>query len=415
MMAAQKALRVLHFADAHIDIANYGRHDPETGLPLRVMDFLAALDQIVDRALAEPVDLVLFAGDAYKDRNPQPTFQREWGRRMMKLARAGIPTVLLVGNHDVSPASKRANTLQEYSTLEIPHIHVADRLGLLRPEQLGVNVQIATLPWVSRSALLAREETMGKSSDEVTLMLEERVADGLTRALEQADPEIPLILLAHASVTGMGATYSSERTVMLGHELTLGPALVRDRRWDYVALGHIHKHQSLNPDRHPPIVYPGSIERIDFGEANEAKGFVLAQVSRGETAWQFVPLQTRPYVDMTIDTPHAESFMADVRRQLPVSDRVRGAVCRLRFSYPRDWEQLFDESAIRDHFAEAFELKLVKHHQFSQRSRLGDHLSIETMAPEELLELHWRDLEIDEGEIAAMRELAREVLGGVDS
>jgi DNA repair protein SbcD/Mre11 len=414
MIAAQRPLRVLHFADAHIDIANFGRHDPETGLPVRVMDFLDSLDQIVDRAIAEPVDLVLFAGDAYKDRNPQPTFQREWGRRMMKLARAGIPTVLLVGNHDVSPASKRANTLQEYSTLEIPNIHVADRLDLLRPDQLGIGVQIATLPWVLRSALLTREETIGKSSDEVTLMLEERVADGLARALDQADPELPLILLAHASVTGMGATYSSERTVMLGHELTLGPALVRDKRWDYVALGHIHKHQSLNPDRHPPIVYPGSIERIDFGEANEAKGFVLAEVSRGQTSWQFVPLKTRPYVDITIDTPQAEDFMADVRRQLPVPERVRGAVCRLRFSYPRDWEPLFDEGAIREHFAEAFELKLVKHHQFRQRSRLGPHVAIETMPPEDLLVLHWQDLGMDEAETAAMRELAREVLGGVD-
>mgnify|MGYP001795269285 CR=1 FL=1 len=62
---SQKSIRVLHFADAHIDIANYGRHDPTTALPVRVMDFLHALDQIVERAIAEKVDLVLFAGDAY--------------------------------------------------------------------------------------------------------------------------------------------------------------------------------------------------------------------------------------------------------------------------------------------------------------------------------------------------------------
>jgi DNA repair protein SbcD/Mre11 len=413
-VSEQQPLKVLHFADAHIDIANYGRHDPETGLPVRVVDFLNALDQIVDRAIAEPVDLVLFAGDAYKDRNPQPTFQREWGRRMMRLSRAGIPTVLLVGNHDVSPASKRAHTLQEYGTLEIPHIHVADRFMLMRPEQLGVKAQIAILPWVSRSGLLAREETLGKSRDEITLLMEERVADALTRAMDQADPELPLILLAHASVTGMGATYSSERTVMLGHELTLGPALVRAKRWDYVALGHIHKHQSLNADRHPPIVYPGSIERIDFGEAGETKGFVLAEVSRGQANWEFVPLKTRPYIEMTIDTPKADTFMDDVRSQLPAPERVREAVCRLRFSYPRDWERLLDESVIREHFVEAFELKLVKHHQHSQRSRLGDNVAVESMAPEDLLVLHWQDLELDAAEIAIMRELARDVLGGVD-
>jgi exonuclease SbcD len=195
--------------------------------------------------------------------------------------------------------------------------------------------------------------------------------------------------------------------------MTLGPALVRDKRWDYVALGHIHKHQSLNADNHPPIIYPGSIERIDFGEANETKGFVLAEVSRGSTTWQFVPLKTRRYIDLLVDTPEFGAFMADVRRQLPPHDRVRDAVCRLRFSYPRDWEGLLDENEIRDHFAEAFELRLVKHHTHTQRSRLGDNVAVESMPPEDLLVLHWRDKGLDEEEIAVMRDLAREVLGGV--
>ena len=83
---------ILHFADAHIDMANYGRHDPMSGLPMRVMDYLKSLDEIIDAAITEKVDLVLFAGDTYKDRSPAPTFQREWGRRIMRLSHAGIPT-----------------------------------------------------------------------------------------------------------------------------------------------------------------------------------------------------------------------------------------------------------------------------------------------------------------------------------
>src|SRR5512133_2631365 len=107
-------MKLLHFADAHIDMANYGKHDPETGLPLRVLDFLKSLDTIVDTAISEKVDLVIFAGDAYKDRLPSPTYQREWGRRIIRLSEAKIPTILLTGNHDVSPASGRAHTLQEF-------------------------------------------------------------------------------------------------------------------------------------------------------------------------------------------------------------------------------------------------------------------------------------------------------------
>ena len=406
-------LKILHFADAHIDIANYGRHDPESGLPVRVMDFLRALDQIVDRAIEERVDLVLFAGDAYKDRNPQPTFQREWGRRMMRLSQAGIPTVLLVGNHDVAPATSRAHTLQEYETLDVPHLHVvADRIERLGPDTLGVPAQIIAIPWISRSGMLTRSEMAGKTTDEVLQILESRVMDGVSLLLDEADRDLPLILLAHASVTG--ASYSSERAVMLGHELTLSGSLVRDKRLDYVALGHIHKHQSLNDGRHPPVVFPGSIERIDFGEARETKGFVLAQVAKGNSSWEFIPLETRQFIDLEIDTPDAESFMEDVRRQLPPKERVQDAICRVRLNYPRDWEPLLDEAAIYDHFSEALSIQIQKHRRLGRRSRLGDTAGVESLPPEELLETYWQTVGLEEEEAKAMQALAKQVLADVE-
>ncbi|HZD11740.1 MAG TPA: exonuclease subunit SbcD, partial [Candidatus Binatia bacterium] len=173
MSSKNSRLRVLHFADAHIDIASYGRHDPESGLPLRVVDFLQALDQIVERAIEEQVDVVLFAGDAYKDRNPQPTFQREWGRRMMRLSAAGIPTLLLVGNHDNAPATGRAHTMQEYNTLQVPYLHVSERLELLGPSDLSVPAQVITIPWVAPNRLLTRSETAGLTADELLLEIED--------------------------------------------------------------------------------------------------------------------------------------------------------------------------------------------------------------------------------------------------
>jgi DNA repair protein SbcD/Mre11 len=401
-------VRILHFADAHIDIANYGRHDPASLLPIRVMDFLSALDQIVDTAVNEKVDLVIFAGDAYKDRNPQPTFQREWGQRMMRLSQAGIPTVLLVGNHDVAPAAGRAHTIQEFKTLAVPHIHVADRLQLLGPDELGVPVQIACVPWVSRSQLMTREETAGKSAAEVLLALEERVMDGIGRLLDAADPDLPLIMTAHATV--QGAKYGSERAVMLGHELVLTGSVVNDHRLDYVALGHIHKHQALNDGRHPPIVYPGSIERINFGEVKEDKGFVLAEVSKGQTNWRFVKLKTRRFIDLKLETRSADSFMADIMAQLPDADKVADAVCRLRLTYPADWETLLDEAALQAYFSEALSFQIQKERLSGRRARLGDTAAVESLSPAELLAQYWQTVGLEEGETAVMQQLAQEIL-----
>ena len=406
---SQKPVRILHFADAHIDIANYGRHDPTTALPVRVMDFLAALDQVVETAVSQQVDLVLFAGDAYKDRNPQPTFQREWGRRMMRLSQAGIPTLLLVGNHDVSPAAGRAHTLHEFATLNVPHIHVADTIRLFTPAELGVPAQVITIPWVSPNRFMVYEEMADKGREAVLAEAETIVGQRVAALIAQADPDLPLILTAHASV--QGAVYGSERMVMLGHELVLGGGLLNDRRLDYVALGHIHKHQCLTAKgSHPPIVYPGSIERIDFGEAKETKGFVLASVSRGQTDWTFEKLQTRRFIDRKIDTAQADSFMADILAQLPAPEKVAGAICRIQLNYPRDWEPLLDENAINAHFADAFSLQIQKHRQLEKRARLGDTAGVESLPPADLLATYWRSNGLGESEIEALQSLAADIL-----
>lgn len=406
-MSAVKPVRVLHFADAHIDIANYGRHDPESGLPVRVVDFLKSLDQIIDTAINKEVDLVIFAGDAYKDRNPQPTFQRAWGERMMRLSRAGIPTLLLVGNHDIAPADYRAHTLQEYATLAVPNIFVADNMKLWRPDELGVPIQVITLPWITRSRFLARNDMSGKTIDEIHEMMLDRIDEALRGLLSRdIDPSLPLILTAHASLTG--AKYGSERMVMLGQDLSLGMGLVTNPRLDYVAMGHIHKHQSLNDQ--PPVVYSGSIERIDFGEWRETKGFVLAEVTRGHTDWQFVPLDTRPFNDCLVRVEEADGFMDRVLRFLPAAEKIAGSICRVRLEYPYELDALLDEKLIRDHYADAFELRIIKSRIGNQQSRLGDLVSVETLGPYELLRLYWRTKERTEAEVEELLDLAESVL-----
>jgi len=289
--------KILHFADAHIDMANYGRHDSETGLPMRVMDFLKSLDTIIEAAITEQVDLVIFAGDAYKDRNPAPTFQREWGRRIMRLSKAAIPTLLLVGNHDLSPALGRAHALDPFATLEVPHVQVISKPTFLGPQDLaGLPLQVIALPWIARSGLMAYLGLSAAEPGKVYEALENRLNELVSAWLAEADPDLPTILTAHASV--QGAQYGGERTVMLGGDLVLSGSFVRDPRWDYVALGHIHKPQNLNEDRHPPVIYPGSIERVDFGEAADDKFYVLAEVAKGDTqvAWRQLTA-IRPFID----------------------------------------------------------------------------------------------------------------------
>lgn len=403
-------MKILHFADAHIDMANYGRHDPQTGLPLRVLDFLRSLDEIVETAIQEKMDLVLFAGDAYKDRAPAPTFQREWGKRIMRLSKAGIPTLLLLGNHDLSPALGRAHAVQEFETLEIPHVRVLDKPQFLRDSDLNLPLQIIALPWVTRSQLLASLNLETTSRSEIIANLESRLVSLVTGWIEDADPRLPLVLTAHALVEG--ASYGAERLVMLGSEWTLPGSLVRNPRFDYVALGHIHKPQNLNPDAHPPVVYPGSIERVDFGESQEEKFFIIAQVERGQTRLEWRRLEhVRPFVDVRRRLSASEDVMQVLREALPPSPALKGAVVRLVVEYPRDWEGLIDEAALRAWAAEAFEFHLVRRPQIEGRIRLPAEKTVSSLSPLELLEQYWYASHTDRAEIETLQSLARQIFG----
>ena len=407
-------IKILHFADAHIDIANHGRQDPQSGFSLRVMDFLKAFDTIVDTAIERKVDVVIFAGDAYRDRAPVPTIQREWERRIVRLSRAGILTLLLVGNHDLSPAIGRAHTLQEFDTLEIPHVIVLDKPRLLRPVDLeGLPLQVMALPWMSRSRMMASLEMDGTRRNEIYEkmggLLNELVNQWLERDI---DPSLPVILTAHASVEG--AMYGAERSVMLGGDLVLPPVLVKDPRLDYVALGHIHKSQDLNPDVRPPVIYPGSIERVDFSEVADEKYFVIARIDeqkreRADVEW--IKLEGRKFIDKYVRITSPEQVMEQLLQALPSPDELAGSIVRLTVEYPREMDSLMDEVVLRQHTSQASEFHLVRRPQMEARLRLPDNAQISSLTPIQLLDHYWHAAGIEDG-LEDLNKLAGEIMSG---
>ena len=409
--------KILHFADAHIDMANYGRRDPETGLPLRILDFLASLDEIINCAIKEEVDCVLFAGDAYKDRNPAPTFQREWGKRIMRLSQAGIPTILLVGNHDISPSIGRAHALTEFDTLQVPHVLIVDQpcflsgeeLSRLCPEGKSLDLQLIALPWISRTGMMTALDLQTRDLDRIYQEMIKKLNHDMDNWLKQADPELPIVLAAHASVEG--AVFGGERSVSLGNDLVLPISLVQDPRLDYTALGHLHKKQDLNKGKHPPVVYPGSIERVDFGEARDEKYFVIAEVKQGKTKLDWHKLENiRPFVDQYLKLTSKDKITDQIKKALPSSALLKEAIIRLVLEYPRAWDPLIDEPAIRELVKDSFEFHFVKQPQSEVRIRLPKDRVIGSLSAKELLDQYWKTSKTPEDEIKSLNKLAREII-----
>ena len=403
-------VRIVHLADVHLGVENYGRLDPATGLSTRLTDFLRGVDTAIDTALETEADLVVFAGDAYKTRDPSPTYQREFARRILRLSQAGLPTVLVAGNHDIPNAVGRAHTMEIFGTLEVEHVYVARKPGVFDIETRHGKVQVGVLPWIVRNTLLSRQEFKNRNLDEINDLLLERIETVLTGEhglISQLDNGVPHILVAHGSV--QGAVYGSEQSVMLGHDIVLPLHLLKDPIWDYVAMGHIHRHQDIEPDRAPPVVYPGSIDRIDFGEEREEKGFVIAEVAPGNCTWRFQPLDVRSFVTVRVDAD-GDDPTAQVVKAIKRHD-IEDAVVRVIIRTTADRDVLIREHEIRQALKSAFYIAAIVHNVLRpERLRLGDQDEIASLTPLEALERYLQVKETEPERIFELVEHARQLI-----
>ena len=195
-------MKILHFADLHLGVESYGRIDPDTGLSSRLGDFLSALDRLVDYAIENKIDLVLFCGDAYRSREPTQTQQREFARRVNRLATSDIPVFLLIGNHDLPNAVGRATSIEIFDTLAVKNVYVSSRPDIYTIPTKSGKIQIVSLPWLRRSALLTREATKNLTNEQINQKLQQVMTKAITKKAEKLKPELPAVLAAHVWVTG---------------------------------------------------------------------------------------------------------------------------------------------------------------------------------------------------------------------
>ncbi len=386
-------MKILHFADLHIGVETYGRLNPETGLSTRLEDFLKALDQLVDYAIDNKVDLVLFCGDAYKSREPTQTQQREFAKRIYRLSTAGIPIFLLIGNHDLPNAIGKATSTEIFDTLTVKNVYVSNRPEVQRiPTASGI-IQVVSLPWLRRSDLLTKEDTKNLNFEQIDQRLKEAMTRIIADKAKELDPELPAVLAAHVWV--VGATVGSESSMTIGQEHALTVSNIDNPVFDYIALGHLHKHQVLS--KNPPVVYAGSLARLDFGEAEDEKGFYLVDIEpngekgRRRTSFDFHPLEGRRFVTVSVEIepddiePTASVLKAIAEQQNTIKD----AIVRLQVSLPAELEGQLRDGDIRGAMKEAHYLTIAKEIRRKARStRLGEGGTAEEITPAQALKAY---------------------------
>jgi exonuclease SbcD len=337
-------IKILHLSDIHMGSGfSHGRMNPATGFNTRLEDFVKTLSRCIDRALEDTVDLVIFGGDAFPDATPAPYVQEAFASQFRRLVDADIPTVLLVGNHDQHSQGVGGASLNIYRTLGVRGFVVGDTLTTHNIETRNGKVQVITLPWLTRSTLMTRQETEKSSLAEVNELLTERLQVVLEGEIRRLDPDVPTVLLAHLMADN--ATLGAERFLAVGKGFTLPLSLLTRPCFDYVALGHVHRHQNLNKSNNPPVIYPGSIERVDFSEEKEDKGYVMIELKRGSADWEFCPLPVRTFRTIEVDISKAEDPQAALMKAI-AKYNIEDAVVRLIYKLRSEQMDMIDSASI---------------------------------------------------------------------
>jgi exonuclease SbcD len=162
------------------------------------------------------------------------------------------------------------------------------------------------------------------------------------------------------------------------------------------------------------VIYPGSIERVDFGEVEDDKYFIIADIQRGKTEVEWRKLSDiRPFVDCFMRLETQENMTERLLSAMPPAEKLEGAIVRLILEYPRDWESLIDEAALREHAGSAFEFHLVKRPQTEARVRLPGDQAVGSLGPMELPDIYWRANHIGEEDQIKLNKLAKQILRNV--
>lgn len=356
-----RKIKFIHLSDIHIGLQTHGKINPATGKNTRLEDIVKSLDFVFDYALKESVDLVLIAGDIFHRENPHPTEEIEFARRVVNLVeKSRTKVVMVLGNHDYPSAGGKASAVEIFPALDIEGVIIVRKPGLHTLDTENGQVQIACLPWAGRSGLVSKDEYKSLSTQEIQIEIEKRLIAIIRDLASKTDNSNPAIFLGHLSVRNAKLSGTERDTITISDPIVPVSEL-NNGAFNYVALGHIHRFQNLNKDDFPPIVYSGSIERIDFTEEKEKKGFVIGEIVESEEGWkceyEFIETPARKFLTIEIDGSDLESDL-NLEKRFKKED-IANAVVRVRFKVLNPGEKI-DEKRIKSLFESAQTLKIEK-------------------------------------------------------
>lgn len=319
---------IVHFSDTHLGFREFNRVDPETGINQREQDVYDAFTSLVDRVLTIDPDLVLHAGDLFDNVRPNNRAVNLAAEQFSRLSEAGIPTVIIAGNHD-TPKISTTGTITR----------ALDRLSHIEA--------VTSDPGSNDSGY--RKIPVGGTM--IHALSDEPTEEKLSERIKDLKPEESYnwnVLVLHAGIRTLeGRVFSGEF-----NEHHVDKDLIENRGFDYVALGHYHKRMEVDLSSTTKAVYCGAPERFSFNESAYEPGFVRVYLKENEVSYVEELIETREFI--TLNTIEGEDLSVreiqdEIKSRLPEDKDINGSLLSLKItgiddnSYSLLEERLLDD------------------------------------------------------------------------
>lgn len=302
----------VHASDLHL--GNYSGNILPGGLNSRFVDFVKTFDEMIDYTVANNCEFCLITGDIFKHKDPQPIEINAFVSGLKRLIDAKIPVYIVLGNHDLFLTKKLRNSISFLEELKLDNVHISSEPEMLYfKTKSGDRLCIQTMPYQHKDLLDM------KSHNEVV----EYMTKTINEMYASKEKGVPCIFAGHFSITDakIGA---EQQTVNRFNEPIISRQVFEGKKYIYGAMGHLHGHQVIMEN--PPVVYGGSINRTDFNEWKEDKGFVYGKFD-GKFIYEFVKVNAKKFINLeynmqTNENPQ-EQILKDLKnRQEELKDSV---------------------------------------------------------------------------------------------
>jgi exonuclease SbcD len=266
-------MKILHTADWHAGRVLHGQP--------RTPEIREALREIAELARTEAVNLVLVAGDLYDTRNPSAEAETAVYEFFKTLGDAGVPSVVIAGNHDAPGRLDAAAGLLGLAGVHVfGEPKVAKQGGVLTLRVGGETARIAALPFVSERRIVKVHELLGGDPGGWRESYREGMRKLIGNLTASFRNDAVNLMLLHTTTEGAKLAHS-EYEFHCTDSYTLHPDLFPEA-CNYVALGHIHMPQRVQGLPENAGRYAGSVIQLDFGEQGDAKYVYILEAKAGK-------------------------------------------------------------------------------------------------------------------------------------